>query len=377
MKKFIALLLSCVMLVGILAACGGSKQPSGSSSQPDTPPAGGYTQTYEWNVASTFGGNSMRNMDLVLNTIEERSNGRMKFNRYWSNALVSIAEVPDALKDGIADMAVIATVNYPSILTYNAEMVGMPFVGFESAYQVVACWDAMREAFPDELQGEWDKIGAIPYMTWTTPGYHILTVNEGDEIRTPADLAGHKLMAGKTQFLKLINANGGAGLQVAPTAYYENLEKAVADGVVQSVGTVRTFGALELIKSATLFTDEEVPSTGAYFDMFYFAISKKSWDKLDPEMQQIFEDVHKELDADNTECQRSLDDSANAYTDDAKFNGIKLSKEEIQVWADAMVPFNLEEIENMKSNYKKDKAGELYEWMLNWIKENPASNFGK
>lgn len=369
MKKLIALLLACVMLVGVLAACGNSDKPGTNPGTSSEPPAGGYTQTYEWNVASTFGGNSMRNMEKMLKEVETRSNGRMKFNLYWSNSLISIPEVPDALKDGIADIAVIATVNYPSILTYNAEMVGMPFVGFKSAYQVLDCWEDMYEAFPNELQGEWDKIGAMPWLTWCTSGYNMFYVDKNTVVRTPSDLAGHKIMSGKTAFLKLINANGGAGMQVAPTAYYENLEKAVADGVVNTCSVVRTFGALELINASTQFYEDK--ASGAYFDLFYFAISKQSWDKLDPEMKQIFKDVQALNDADRLEQKRTLEDTETAYPDLNEGTNITvLTEAETQQWIDAIKPYNEEEIDAMVNTYKKDKAPEIYEWMLKWIADN-------
>lgn len=376
MKKFIALFLSFAMIIALLAGC--KKAPA----QPNTPAATDapgaptdvvdpaedapvYTETYEWNVSSTFGGTAMRNIEAMLEEVTQRTNGRMKFNYYWSNALVSIPEVPDALRDGIADIALVASVNYPSIFTYNAEIVGMPFAGLENGYQAIEAWYALREAFPDEIQGEWDDIGAFPWFCYATAGYNMFFIDGNTEVRTPADMAGHKIMSGKTQILDLINQNGGAAVQAAPTVYYENLEKGVCDGVCNAYSVCRTFGALELLKAGTEFGE-----AGAFYDMFFISISKKSWDKLDPEVQQAFLDVNADMRADMLEMDRTVEDNKNAISElAADFKLTKLSKDEVKVWADEMVPINEKALEHMATTYKKDKCAEMYEYMLNWLAE--------
>lgn len=372
MKKLIALLLALTMVFALCACSPTTQTGPGPASNPGSTssdsggenPSGGsqYTETYNWNVAITFGGDSIRNIQAMLDEVTEKTNGRMQFTVYPSNSLISIPEYPDALKDSICDIGVVASINYPSIFTYNAEIVGMPFTGMKDEYQAIEAWYALREQFPDEINGEWESVGAFPWYVYTTPGYHLLTINSSNEIRKPEDLAGHKIMSGKTQILNLINAYGGAAIQAAPTVYYENLEKAVAEGVVNNYGVCNTFGALELMKSSTEF------GTGAYYDMFFIAISQKSWDKLDPEVQQAFLDVNADMRADMLEQKRSLEDNANAIaalSDD--FNKTVLSDEELQVWIDAMEPYNEAALEEMTTTYQKDKATEMYNYLLDWI----------
>lgn len=378
MKKYLALFLALIMLAAMVAGC--AKKPAATpttddsaATKPDatvdtTDPeadAPVYTQTYEWNVSSTFGGPAMRNIEAMLEEVTERTNGRMKFTYYWSNALVSIPEVPDALRDGIADIAIVASVNYPSIFTYNAEIVGMPFSGVQDGYQAIEAWYALTEEFPDEMQGEWDTVGAFPWFCYATAGYSMFFIDGKTEVRTPADLAGHKIMSGKPQMLDLVNANGGAAIQAAPTVYYENLEKGVCDGVINAYSVVRTFGALELLKAGTEFGD-----AGAFYDMFFIAISQKSWDTLDPEVQQAFLDVNAEKRADMLEMTRTLEDNSNAIKERSPdFKLSKLTDEEVKLWEEAMVPINEKALEHMMSTYKRDKCQEMYEYMLKWLAE--------
>ena len=105
--------------------------------------------------------------------------------------------------------------------------------------------------------------------------------------------------------------------------------------------------------------------------MFYFAISKQSWDKLDPEMQQIFLDVQAMEAEGRLEQNRTLEDTATAYPDmNEGANITVLTPEETQVWIDAIKPYNQEELDSMVNNYKKDKAPEIYDWMIKWIADN-------
>lgn len=366
MKKVIALLLALVMMFTMVACGSETESPSDDNlgAQQSSSGSGEYTQTYNWNVAITFGGASIRNIEAMLAEVTEKTNGRMQFTVYPSNSLITIPEYPDALREGICDIGVVASINYPSIFTYNAEIVGMPFTGMKDEYQAIEAWYALREKFPDEINKEWESVGAFPWFIYTTPGYHLLTINGSNEIRTPDDLAGHKIMSGKTQILNLINAYGGAAIQAAPTVYYENLEKSVAEGVVSNYGVCNTFGALELMKSSTEF------GTGAYYDIFFISISQKSWDKLDPEVQQAFLEVNVEMRADLLEQKRSLEDNANAIASlSGDFNKTALSGDELQVWIDAMAPYNKAALEEMTTTYKKDKAAEMYDYLLEWIAE--------
>ncbi len=363
-KRLVAIILTAVLALS-LVACGNNEPPAGGGE--GTGSAGAesqYTETYEWNVSITFGEPATRNILAMLDQVTEKTNGRMKFNVYPSNSLVSIPEVPDALRDGIADIALVATVNYPSILTYNAELLGMPFSGIKDSYQACELWHAMYDQFP-EMQAELDEMGANVWYVYATPQYHVMTTDASTSIKTPADLKGHKIMSGKTQWIELINDNGGAGIQMAPTAYYENLEKGVADGIIQSYTTTRTFGCLELMKSSTEFADE-----GAFYDLFLLAISQKSWEKLDPEVQQAFLDVNAEFAAEIAENDRSMEDNATAIeTLGESFNVTKLTEDEVQVWKDAMAPYNEKAVKTLTETYEKEKTAEIYDWMLNWLKE--------
>lgn len=351
MKKLICVVLSVVLVFGLVISISAA-------------PAKAADAEFELDVAITFGEPAIRHMLQTFDEVTEKSDGRVVFNVYPSNSLISIPEMPDALRDGVADIAVIPSINYPSMLAYNAELIGLPFIGIHDSYQACDLWLAMYEAFP-ELQEEWDNIGGHVWYTYATPGYNLYTISKDNEIRTPEDLAGYQIMTGKTQWLNFIDANGGAGIQAAPTVYYENLEKGVADGVIQSYGTVRVFGCLELIHAATEFGE-----SGSYYDMFFITISQQTWDSFPDDIKAIFDEVNAENIATVQENDRSMEDLANARLEAPEdMNTTVLSDEEIQVWKDAFAPINEDYLKFLEETYHKDKAEEMYQFALDWVAE--------
>ncbi len=375
MKKSMVLILTGVLLLCGLTACGTAKEPenntdtavSEAESKSETKPTEPSTEgeTYELDVAITFGEPATRHILASLDEVTEKSGGRVTFNVYPSNSLISIPEIPDALKDGVADIAVVPSVNYPSVLTYNAEMIGMPFSGIEDSYMACDLWNALYAEFP-ELEEEWQQLGAHVWYTYATPGYNLYMTDKDSEVHTPADLAGHKVMSGKTQWLDVVNKNGGAGIQAAPTVYYENLEKGVADSVIQSYGTVRTFGCLELIHGATEFGTE-----GSYYDMFFIAISNNTWDSLPEDIQQIFTEVNADNAASVGENDRSMEDLANAYKEAPEdMNTAVLTEEELGSWYTAFEEVNQSYLTQLADTYKKDKVSDMYDFMKDWIEQN-------
>ena len=54
------------------------------------------------------------------------------------------------------------------------------------------------------------------------------------------------------------------------------------------------------------------------------------------------------------------------------FNVTKLTEDEVQVWKDAMAPYNEKAVQTLTETYEKEKTAEIYEWMLNWLEEKNA-----
>ena len=102
MKKLLALLLALVMVFA-LVACGTSNTPDTPNvPSSNTPGADKPVEPeFVWNVSFSYGEATAKYTVQYLEQISEKSGGRIDFEYYYSNSLISIPEIPKALKDGI------------------------------------------------------------------------------------------------------------------------------------------------------------------------------------------------------------------------------------------------------------------------------------
>lgn len=364
MKKLLALLLALVMIFA-LVACGTSSTPSSSTPSSSTPGnSSGDTVTepeFVWNVSFSYGEATAKYTVQYLEQISELSGGRIDFEYYYSNSLISIAEIPKALRDGTADMSALPGAMFPDQLVYTAFAFSIPFIGLGDPHDTTDAWWAMYETFP-EVEQELADLGIVNWFTYFTPAYNLFFSTDV-EVTTPADLAGHKIMVTKPSLADLITANKGASIGAAPSDYYSNLEKAVADGAVTGWSQVNSFGIAELIKATTEFGE-----TGSHYDTSAMAISKKSWDALPADIQQLFLDCAKELS--HVEVDRSMNESVSkAIEACAGANRNILTEEEIAVWAEAVAPYSQQELQE-KYDAGYTKIFEIYEFLVDWANKD-------
>lgn len=335
MKKLIALLLTCVMALS-LVACGGSNNPSSSNSGN----SGDTDKVYEINVNLNFPEVSASGYLKWCDEVVEATGGRVKFNNYYSYSLLALADVVKGLQTGLADMSAITLYEYPSIFTLNGNVFGLPFLGWKdeaSASQIY--WEMMEEC--PALQAEYSELGLHYISGYAMPGYNLFLTKASD-ITTPADLKGHKTITVASAAQQLLADNGGAPVSAGPTDYYSNLEKGVADSVISHINVLGAFGvAPELIKKAVYFGDEY---SGAYMYMMGFAFSDSFWNKLPEDIQAVFTEKAPLLGQYCLEADMALTGVFLEKMDAAGVEKVVLSDDEVKVWADALSAHTAEEI---------------------------------
>ena len=92
----------------VLAACAGTPSPGGS---------GGSQETITLKYAASFGETTHEEqltIDWFLDQVEERTDGRVEFERFYDGSLVAVTDLRDALQDGRIDLVVLSAVQYPT-----------------------------------------------------------------------------------------------------------------------------------------------------------------------------------------------------------------------------------------------------------------------
>ena len=362
MKKLSAILL-CLALVFTLAACGGGSAPAntGSSAPANTggsePANTGGDEVFTVSIQFSFPDwQASTTLDL-LDKITEESNGRLKFETYFSFSLFGPPDVVGALQDGNLDMAGFMTSEYPGLFPLNGLLMGLPFLGFPD---IVAATEIYQELYKtnEAVKKEIADAGIVHYVGWVLPPYNLHLVKEGAS--TEPDFTGLTLMTENSFMQKFINQNGGAAILSFPPDFFSNLNNGVAEGLVNHVNVMNSFGCIELIKSSIIMGDG-----GIYFYPLNYGFSQQFWNSLPSDLQAIF------LKYADAIGQAALDLDVHDMEENYQKlldNGTKITHlDEAQVarWREAFEPVRVEAMAEL--NAANPAAEDVYQVILDMI----------
>lgn len=288
MKKFLSLIMVLALSLS-LAACGGgsSDKPADKPAESGAPaenkgdaPADG--EVYTCSLQFTFPESSAAKVEEKLHELEEASNGRLKFEVYYSYSMVSNADVVDALQDGTLDVAGLMPVEY-SFFNLNGRLTAMPLMGYptnESATQIY-----LSELYNNaDMMAEFTDNNLIFWAGSMVPGYQMWFA-EDVTATDPSIFSGLTIMCDNAEMQTFIADNGGAVAASYPPDYYSNLSNGVAEGLVQHLNCVNAFGCIELIKTAVNFGE------GGFYNMpLVYCISENFWNSLPEDLQTLMGD---------------------------------------------------------------------------------------
>jgi TRAP-type C4-dicarboxylate transport system substrate-binding protein len=347
MKKarIVLCVLLCLVMAFTMTACGGgnqsgSGQASGgqvSGGQAGSEGKGGSNDTvYEIDLSLSFPEPAAGGILPTIKKIEGQSNGRIKFNIYYSYSLVNLQDLIDGLQSGIVDMATIVPYEYKGVFPLNGSIFGLPFMGYPSIEAASKIYREFVDKTP-ELKAEYENAGLVYLTSYMMPGYNLHMAKANCGIRVPSDLKGYKLICGSPEMQQLITDNQGAPLFLPPTDYFSTLEKGVADGLIAHMNVVSAFGcAPELTKTHIQFSKD--PSAGAYQYNLAVVFSEKFWNSLPEDLQKLFLDNAEQLGNELAAFDQQLLNSYMDKTIEAGNEVIYLTDEQAAEWEKAMEP---------------------------------------
>jgi TRAP-type C4-dicarboxylate transport system substrate-binding protein len=212
----------------------------------------------------------------ILREVEKRSNGRVKFEYYWSGSLVPAKKMLDGLKSGLTDIGFVIASYFPGMLPLTT-VGGLPVI----CHNYYGTAMTLRELMQlPELKAEFDA-NNIMYLS------HSTNISNGiwtkPKVGSIADLKGKKIvMVGEGA--RVLNALGVTPVAIITSEIYQAVEKGTADGGVANPGWA---GDYRLPEVAPYYFELLLGATG---DMFT-AINKNSWERLPPDIQKMFIDL--------------------------------------------------------------------------------------
>lgn len=271
-KKLLSLTLAMLM-VFTLCVCGQSV----AFAQEDPAEGSELGEPITLVVAVTAAENAAQSEGLLAakKYIEEKSNGNITLDCYFSASLFQQEEELAALVMGDADMCI----SGPSWVAMNSPWASM----FSTGY-LFKSYEQMTETMNGEIgKAAFSKIadeqGVLPLGAWYY-GARVISLSEDKAINTPADLAGVNLrMPGSESYLFLGEALGANVTPLAFSELYLGLQTGVVDGQDNPLGTVYSTKFYEVQKSLTI--------TNHLLDFNLPTISVDTWNKMTPAQQQL------------------------------------------------------------------------------------------
>lgn len=236
MKKFLALALSLIMVL-FLVACGGSGGDSGST-ESDAQEAS--VEPIEWTFYTAYSpedGACCEIWQQLFDKIYEETDGRLQITTYWyGQHPYEGEEMLKVISDGTAELAHFYSGYVESVepaLAVEGLPLLMPIDGYEAYEILTALWGGFEGdtsgALEAILQEEW---GAT--MVHCMPASPQRLFTAGYTAVEPDSLNGHKIRTYSTATAAFVQALGGTPVSISLSETYTGLSTNLVDGLITS-----------------------------------------------------------------------------------------------------------------------------------------------
>ena len=223
----VVILFICLMVLG-----GCASDATGNDSQGESDQAQQYV--FKTTIQTPPVATMSVGFDAYLDEIEEKSEGRIKFERYYSESLVKVPDVLDALSVGIADVGIIIPVQMTSKIPLST-VVYSPAV-FEDSLKGAQAIHDLYEQLP-VMNEELEKHNVTYAGQLTVPSSYIFTKKP---INSIADLKGLRIIAQGDQGI-LAEQLGAVPVTLTSTESFEALQRGTVDGAIFNLTAATTY----------------------------------------------------------------------------------------------------------------------------------------
>jgi TRAP-type C4-dicarboxylate transport system substrate-binding protein len=330
-KKF-GILLIC-FLVMLVAACGGSSSGSGggggssSSGSGGGGSSGGSGKTFTLSYTSTFPvatwdyEAAYYMMEEFTRQVEERTNGRVKFSKTYSNALVPQNELLDALQAGVVDFALASPGFYGDVVL----SAGFSTLPFWSPTDEFGMYILKESEIGRLIEEEYENYG-VKVMGYGPTGEYGFVSNK--PVRKFEDFKGMLIRSGGGLWNAWYDAMGAAPAGVTVVESYEALQR----GTINATGTpyhnVETFKYYEVAPYMI-----RPPVYSSTFMITY--VSLDTWNSLPKDVQDVMTEIFAEMERLTMEGAKIFNENNDKMAANHGVEVIVLPDEEVEKWKES------------------------------------------
>jgi len=213
-----------------------------------------------------------------MEEVEKRSNGRIKFSRFWAQTLVPSSDQLKAVSNGIADVTCVLSGFWPADIPLS-NVAWLPGITTDSWSGMMALRDLIKTnpAFKQELEQK----NKIKFVTGSAVGpMGIITTRP---VHSLDDLKGMKIISIAGPLSDWLKALGATAVFIPAPERYDALSRKTADGFTGQPINITVFRYHE---PAKYFIDTFLGS-GSH----YLAMNFNAWNKLPADLKKVLEDT--------------------------------------------------------------------------------------
>lgn len=228
-----------------------------------------------------------KNTRVVYNwtkKIAEESNGRIKWQYFYSAALVKIPDTWAEIKRGTADVMLVHSNRTEFPISQAMQRF---FYGTKDNAAVVRIIRQVETEFP-EFAKEWDAAKVL-----FVPCFEQFKMHSVKPVRTLDDMSGIKVRIVRDWLKYTFTELGAIPVSLRATEVYTSLQKHIVDAHMQTNNGLKTLKTAEVEPYSTIIKglfDGSLPR---------FCMNRESYSKLPPDLQKLIDDslpaVQKEL----------------------------------------------------------------------------------
>ncbi|MCM3669366.1 TRAP transporter substrate-binding protein DctP [Mesobacillus maritimus] len=310
-KKFF-LVVTVVLFLLFLSACGGGS--SETSSDGNTEESYKLTMNVAYPPSKVDDDVLMNGTKRFAELVEERTDGRVKVDVFYSNQLVPQDQLLDALKTGTVDFGYSGPQYYGDTIP-TAFFTNLPFFGKDIDHMM----SLIREKGIDKIVDEEMEANGVKLLFYGPTGEYGLMGKK--PIRSIDDIKGMSLRAAGGLWTPWYESLGASPVNVAAAEIYEALQRGTVDAVPYPFYTLNDYSYHEVVDSIT--TPGVIPSAVTASFM-----SLKTWNKLPEDIQNVITEVSQEIELENVEKYRLVQEKALQFAKENGVEVIELSDEE-------------------------------------------------
>lgn len=243
--------------------------------------------------------------DAYLDEIEKRTDGLVKFDRFYGGTLAAPQDIIDSISSGVVDVAVINPSQQSGRLPLSS-VASNPAL-FLDSWVAIKTLNELHETFP-EIQAEWDNVGVVSIGTYATPPMNLMSTKP---LSSYDDLKGQRILTSSRPIATVIDELGATPVGLSFNEAYEAVSKGTVDGAVMSVQAGLAFGVHEVVDSVWTLPISGGPG--------FYGMNKSIWNDLPKDIQDIILEVKNEFQPESFYQIYQVDDGAKAmkaFTDE-------------------------------------------------------------